>query len=483
MTPDIRYAWRVCAVASIGLVLIGVAGSTLNVALPAVVRHFKAGPLESSWILLSYLLVMTASMVFFGRVADLWGRRETYLAGFALFTIASLLAGFSPNVWFLIAMRMLQAAAAAMILANGAVIITHAFPPEKLSRGMGVYIGTLSVAQLTGPTLGGFIADTAGWQWIFWINVVPGIASVTLGALILRKVPRGPKQPIDGLGNALIFAALSALLLALSETGSVLITYGGAIVFVVLVPLIWLVERRASHPVFDTRLFAGRLLVLGNFASFCNAVSRSALLLLAALYFQVARGVDALTAGVSVLPLAVGMAVASPIAGLLRVSPYAVTVGGAVFSSAGLGLLMANIDPATPYWVLAVGLFVAGCGSGTFLTGNTTQMMSALPADSLGVVNGLRLMIMNVGLVLSVGLSLTLLTSSVPPAVRDQVYAATLAQLSPVAVGQLMDGFRLTYAVLFCVSLLGALSAALARGPRRRPGSPVWPTTASSTRS
>lgn len=291
---QLRYAWRVCAVTSLGLILIGIAGSTLNVALPVVVRHFRAGALESGWILLAFLLVNTASLVFFGRVADLLGRREVYLAGFALFTVASLLAGLSPGVWFLIAMRVLQAIGAAMILANGTVIITDAFPPERLSQGMGVYIGTLSVAQLAGPTLGGLIAETAGWQWIFWVNVPAGLVALVVGAAILRKVPRRPRQPVDALGNVLVFAALSSALLALSEAGSSGLSSPvvpvGAAVFVVLVPLIVLVERRSPNPVLDLRLFGGRLLACANLASFCNALARSALILVVALYFQAARG-------------------------------------------------------------------------------------------------------------------------------------------------------------------------------------------------
>ncbi|MGP4095160.1 MFS transporter [Nonomuraea sp. KM90] len=464
-----RYAWRVCAVTSLGLVLIGIAGSTLNVALPTVVRHFHADALESGWILLSFLLVNTASLVFFGRVADLLGRREVYLTGFALFTLASLLAGLSPDVWFLIAMRVLQAIGAAMILANGTVIITDAFPPDRLSQGMGVYIGTLSVAQLAGPTLGGLIAETAGWQWIFWVNVPAGLVALGVGAAILRKMPRQPKVPVDALGNVLVFAALSALLLALSEAGtggfSSPVVLAGAGVFAVLLPVIFLTARRSPNPVLDLRLFGGRLLTYANLASFCNALARSALILVVALYFQAARGVDAFEAGLSVLPVPVGIGLASPVVGMLgrKVSPYALSIGGALLSAAGLGTLMLTADPATPYWVIGIGLFVAGCGSGTFLTGNTTQVMRALPSGSLGVVNGFRVMVMNVGIVISVGLSLSVLTGSVGPALREQVYAGTLSTLSPVAVGQLMDGFQRAYAVLFAVALAGAVLAALAR--------------------
>ncbi|GAA4526118.1 MULTISPECIES: MFS transporter [Nonomuraea] len=476
VSPDqarLRYAWRVCSVTSLGLILIGMAGSTLNVALPTVVRHFHATPFQSGWILLAFLLTNTASLMFFGRVADLLGRREVYLAGFALFTLASLLAGFSPDVWFLVAMRVLQAVGAAMILANGTVIITEAFPPDRLSQGMGVYMGTLSVAQLAGPTLGGLIASTAGWQWIFWVNVPAGLAAVVWGAVTLRKMPRGPRRPVDALGNALVFSALSAVLLALSEAGSGGLTspvvLAGAGVFALLVPLIVIVERRAAHPVLDLRLFGGRMLACANLASFCNAVARASLILVVALYFQAARGLGPFEAGLSVLPVPVGMGLASPIVGALgrRVSPYALSIGGALMSSAGLGALLLATDPGTPYWVIGLGLFVAGCGSGTFLTGNTTQVMGALPSGSLGVVNGFRLMVMNVGVVLSVGLSLSVLGSAVGPEVRAQVYAGTLSRLSPVALDQLMAGFQRTYAVLFAVALAGAALAALARSPRR----------------
>lgn len=122
--------------------------------------------------------------------------------------------------------------------------------------------------------------------------------------------------------------------------------------------------------------------------------------------------------------------------------------------------------------MIGIGLFVCGCGSGAFLTGNTTQVMSALPEESRGVVNGFRMMVMNVGVVLSVATTLSVLTASVAPALRDQVYAGTLSQVSPVALRQLMTGFRTTYLVLFCVALLGVLFAAIASTPDIRRSRP-----------
>ncbi|MEW9528618.1 MFS transporter [Microbispora sp. NPDC049125] len=458
----LRYAWRVCSVTGLGLALIGVGSSTLNVALPEVVRHFRAGPLASSWVLLANSLVSTATLVLFGRVADLLGRREVYLVGFALFTGASLLAGLAPDVGVLIAARAVQGLGAAMILANGTVIITGAFPPDRLSQGLGVYMAILSVAQLAGPTLGGLIADTLGWRWIFWINVPAGVAALLWGALVLRKTPRGPRRPVDALGNLVVFAALSAALIAISQSDPL-----AGVIAVLLVPALVLVERRAANPVLSLTLFGGRMLVFANLASFGNALARSSLILLAGLYFQAARGVDALAAGLGVLPVPVGMTVAAPIAGALgrRVTPYALSVGGCVLTATGLLVLTLSAGAATPYWVIGAGLFLTGCGSGAFLTGNTTQVMSALPPGSLGVVNGFRIMIMNTGSVLSVATTLTVLTGSVPAGLRAQVYAGTLSRVSPVALERLMTGFQRTYLALLCVAVLGVLCAAMASTP------------------
>ncbi|MFO7253318.1 MAG: MFS transporter [Actinomycetes bacterium] len=471
-TPEhdarMRYAWRVVSVTGIGIALIGLSVSTLNVALPVMVRHFGAGPVASSWVLLSYLLVSTSTLVFFGRLADLVGRREIYLLGFALFTVASLLAGFAPAVEPLIALRALQGIGAGMILANGTVLIADAFPPGRLGRGMGVYLATFSIAQFVGPTLGGVIADVAGWRWIFWLNVPFGLAGIVWGAVTLRRTPRGPRASLDLAGNVLIFVVIAAALVALSEMGSGDFSPGvllaGALALALL-PVLVAVERRAANPALDLRLFGERLLAMANTASFWNALARASLIVVSALYFQAALGMDTLTAGLAVLPAPIGMTLASPLAGFLerRLTPYAASVAGAAIGCAGLLLLTLTADPATPYAVIAAGLFLAGAGNGMFLTGNTTYVMNLLPPGSRGVVNGFRLMIMNVGIVLSVGTSLGVLTGPVSAELRAQVYQGTLSRLSPVAVDQLMTGFTRAYAFLCAVTLLSIAFAAAAR--------------------
>src|SRR5262249_50392321 len=162
------YAWRVLSVVSMASILTALGGSSLNVALPEVVRHFHASAVAASWMLLSFMLANTVLMVVFGRLADMVGRRTMYLWGLATYTGTSLLLGFSPDAWTLVGLRVVQAAGSAMLLTNSAALITDAFPRRHLGRGMGIYIASFSVAQLVGPTLGGFLTHRFGWEWVFW---------------------------------------------------------------------------------------------------------------------------------------------------------------------------------------------------------------------------------------------------------------------------------------------------------------------------
>ncbi|MEU9025391.1 MFS transporter, partial [Actinomadura sp. NPDC048394] len=129
-----RIAWWTLSVVTMASVLMGLGGNSLNVALPAVVRHFRASPVQASWILLSFMLANTVLIIVFGRFADMFGRRAMYLAGLAAYTLGSLLLGLAPTAWTVVGLRVLQAAGAAMLLANSAAILTDVFPRQHLGR-------------------------------------------------------------------------------------------------------------------------------------------------------------------------------------------------------------------------------------------------------------------------------------------------------------------------------------------------------------
>ncbi|MEV0616929.1 MFS transporter [Nonomuraea sp. NPDC050404] len=468
-TTPIGYAWRTLSVVSLASMLTGLGGSAINVALPEIARHTGAGATAAGWILLGYQLTTTVLMVVFGRLADLFGRRRMYLLGLGTYTLAAFLAGLAPNAWVIVAMRVLQAAGAAMLLTNSAALVSDAFPRERLGEGMGVYVASFSIAGLIGPTLGGLLVGSLGWQWVFWFNVPLGLLCLLWGAIVLRRPESGSRDGgLDGTGNVLVLATLGGLLLALSEVTRLgwdhPVVLGGLAAFAVGLPLFLLRETRAAHPVVDLGLFRERGFAYGTLASFLNAVARMGMVFLVALYFQAVRGDDPVEAGVKVLPLAISALIASVTSGFLQrlMSARTLAAAGAAMTTCGLVVMCAVMSATMPYAAVAAGLVLIGLGSGVFLPANNTAILDGLPSGRLGIVNAMRLMLQNTGNVVGTAMVLSIITAPLPAVLHQQVFAGTLAQLSGVAVEQLVTGYRWALGSMAAISVLTVL-ACLAR--------------------
>ncbi|NUR88213.1 MAG: MFS transporter, partial [Nonomuraea sp.] len=449
----LRYAWRAVSVTGLGMLLTGLNSSSLNVALPTVVEHFHADAFLATWVLLAYMLVSSVGLVVFGRVADLFGRRGTYLLGFVVFTAASLVAGFSPSIEALLAARVAQACGSAMILANSSAILTDAFPPARLGRGMAVYMAIISAGGLVGPSFGGFLAGAAGWQWVFWFNVPVGVVAIVWGAVTLRPVAPGARERLDVTGILLLFCWLGGLLLALSQAGALGWSnpwvVAGALAFLAGLPVFAVTQWRGRAPLMDLRLFADGRFTLANLAAVLNSLGQFSIVLVISLFLQSARQLEPAQAGLAVLPVPAASTLGSLVAGPLtgRFHPRTVAVAGSALSAAGMAVLLFSLDPGVPYGLLGTALALVGAGTGVFITANTTAIMMDAPQDRLGVVNGLRLMLVNVSTVVSTAMSLTIVASALPVAERRLVYGADPARLAGMAA-DLLDGYRRAVAVL-----------------------------------
>jgi EmrB/QacA subfamily drug resistance transporter len=468
-TTPVGYAWRTLSVVSLASVLTGLGGSAINVALPEIARHTGADATAAGWILLGFQLTTTVLMVVFGRLADLFGRRRMYLLGLATYTVAALLAGMAPNAWVIVAMRVVQAVGAAMLLTNSAALVSDAFPRERLGEGMGVYVASFSIAGLIGPTLGGLLAASLGWRWVFWFNVPIGLICLVWGAIVLRPTVRDERERgLDLPGSMLVLVTLGGLLLALSEFTRLgwghPVVLAGLAGFVVGLPLFFLQESRAAHPVVDLSLFRDRAFAFGTLASFLNAVARMGMVFLVALYFQAVRGDDPVQAGLKVLPLAIAAMIASVSSGFLQrlMSARTLAVAGASATTCGLVAMLAVMSSSTPYAAVAGALVLIGLGSGVFLPSNTTAILDGLPSERLGIVNAMRLMLQNTGNVVGTGLVLSIITAPLPAALHQSVFAGTLSHLQNGAVEQLVTGYRWALSTMAAISVLTVL-ACLAR--------------------
>jgi EmrB/QacA subfamily drug resistance transporter len=462
---QIRYAWRVVSVVGLASVLTALGGSALNVALPEIARQTGASAAAASWILLSFQLTTTVLMVAFGRLADIYGRRTMYLLGLATYTLASLAAGFAPDPWLIVALRVLQAAGTAMLLTNSAALITDAFPRARLGEGMGVYTACFSIAQLVGPTMGGFLVENLGWRWVFWYNVPVGVFCLIWGAIVLRRFrPESRERGLDLPGNMLVLICLGGLLLALSEVSRrglddplILAGFGA---FAVTLPLFVFLELRHRRPVVDLRMFRGSSFGLGTLTSFLNSASRVGVVFLLALFFQAVNGDDPVTAGVKVLPMAIAAMIFSATSGFLQrlIRPHTLAVLGTGTMTCGLGLLLGTISTDVPYPVTAAALVIIGIGSGMFMPSNTTVLLESIPTERVGSANAMRLMLQNTGMVVGTALSLSIIVLPLPLSMHDHVFTGTLSDISATATEQLVTGYRYALTCMISISVLAVIA-------------------------
>ncbi|MFC9788216.1 MFS transporter [Rhodococcus sp. NPDC127528] len=467
-----RPVW-VLVVASFTAFLGGINQGTLNVALPVIAVGLGSGPTATSWILLSYLVGMVGTILVFGRVADMIGRRRVFLAGMTLFAVSSALSALAPGAVALIAGRALQGIAAAMMFATGAAMIAAVYPPRRLGSAMGIFFAVNSVAQIVGPVLGGIIVSGPGWRWLFWVNVPIAVAAYLAG---LRVLPRRSDDPrsggFDWAGAGLSVAAIVSGVAALS-TGNERGWTSPLIVVLVLVAAVSLVvflwwERRFSFPILDLSLFTDRVFRWANVSSFLSCAVRFPLILLIALMFQTVHALGPAVAGLAVVPLSIGTMLAALAYGVLErwFSHYWLGVAGSLVTVVGVLLLLPTVSGSAYLQLTAVGGFVSGTGTGILLTANGAALLLDCDRSKLGVISGVRALLQMLGNVIGVAGCLVVLAAPLSGPDRSAVYSRSGEALGPGAATALGQGFQIAFTVLAVVALLGALASAAARSHR-----------------
>src|SRR6478609_2598836 len=315
-----HYRWWALSCTSLGMLLAALNSGTLIIALPDLERALGTSLLTLVWVILAYMIASTVLVLSAGRLSDLFGRKRAYVAGFAVFAAASLGAGFSADGTELILWRIVQGVGAAFLFANAAALVTDAFPREQLGLAMGTNTMIAAVGLVIGPVLGGALVSIS-WHWVFWFNVPLGLAGGLWGWLVLHELARKDAQRgYDLLGTATFVAGLTGLVLGISKGGisgwNDPVVIGGLIAGAVFLPAFLFVESRSRSPMLDLTIFENRMFSAAAAAAFLNGLSRFALLFVFVLYFQGVKGDDPITAGVKLTPMAIGMLIASPLAGV-----------------------------------------------------------------------------------------------------------------------------------------------------------------------
>jgi EmrB/QacA subfamily drug resistance transporter len=448
------------------MLLATINSGTLIIALPDLERALGTGILALVWVILAYMIASTVLVLTAGRLSDMFGRKRAYVGGFVLFGIASLGAGFATDGTVLILWRIVQGIGGAFLFANAAAVVTDAFPREQLGLAMGTNTMVAAVGLVIGPVLGGVLVDIS-WHWVFWFNVPFTALGSIWAALILRELVRPDQlRGLDPLGTATFVLGLTGLVYGVSRGGisgwDDALTIGGIVVGAVLLPLFVLIERRQRAPMLDLTIFQNRMFSAATAAAFINGLSRFALLFVFVFYFQGVKGDDPITAGIKLAPMAIGMLIASPLAGIWadRHGSRALAASGMVVG--GLALAgMTTLTVSSPGWQSSMWLFIVGVGSGMFNSPNTAAMMGTVPPQRRGIAAGARTMLQNTGAVLSIAFVLAIVTSSIPTEVLLSIFSGVTTGLSDAALEPFIHNMHTALWVLAATSMVGAVVSLL----------------------
>ena len=447
------------------MLLATINSGTLIIALPDLERSLKTSLLELVWVILVYMIASTVLVLSAGRLSDQFGRKRAYIGGFLVFAVASLGAGFAGGGTELILWRIVQGIGGAFLFANAAAIVTDAFPREQLGLAMGTNTMVAAVGLVIGPVLGGALVAIS-WHWVFWFNVPFGIAGSVWAALILREVSgRSEDRSFDALGTITFLIGLTGLVYGISKGGisgwgspGVIV---GLILAAILLPAFVLVERHHKSPMLDLTIFRDRLFSTAAGAAFVNGLARFALMFVFVFYFQGVQGNSPILAGVKLAPLAVGMLIASPLAGIWADRRGSRTLAVLGMLVTGLGLaLMTTLERHTPYIWPCLYMFIVGIGSGMFNSPNTAAMMGTVAPHRRGIAAGARVLVQNTGAVISIAFVLAIVTSAVPKAVLFKVFSGLANHISNAQLTPFIANMHTALWCLTAASLVGAVIAA-----------------------
>jgi EmrB/QacA subfamily drug resistance transporter len=403
-------AYRLAVIAvCIGAFMGQLDASIVTLAFPSLARSFHAGAAAVTWVGLSYLLVLVATVAAVGRFADMAGRKLLYVYGFAIFIVGSALCANAPSLLALDAFRALQAIGAAMLQANSVAIIALAVPASRLGRSLGIQGAAQALGLALGPSVGGLLLAAGGWRLIFLVNIPVGLVGM-VAALVF--VPRSrhlqTRVPFDWGGFAMFFPAVVALVFVISEGNTIgwdsAAILGGLVGAVVLGAFFVRRERRHPAPMVDVRLFLRPAFTAGMATSLLAFVVLFGILVVVPFYFERSLGASTIRTGLELMAMPVALGLVAPWSGRAadRVGARLPAMAGMTIVTGGL-VGLAVWRPGT--WGFVALLATVGAGLGLFNSPNNAGIMASVPQDQSGAASGLMNMSRGLGTALGLATS------------------------------------------------------------------------------
>jgi EmrB/QacA subfamily drug resistance transporter len=381
--------------------------SAVGITLPAIQNALSATAVELSWVEGGYMLSLAVILLPLGRLADILGRRRTFVWGTAWFTVATLLVSLAWSIQALLVLRVLQGMGAAMINSTGVAIVTSTYPPKERGRAMGIIVGCVYAGLSVGPLMGGLMTDWAGWRAVFYLSIVPGFLAWVLACRIDQEWRPSRGEHFDLFGAVLYGAFVVSFVkgltgLARPGTGVFLL----ALAFLMAL-LFFRRSRRIEHPVLSFRLFTdNRVFTLSSLATTINYAGTFAVGFLLSLYLQVVKGFPPVHAGLILVIQPATQALLSPVAGMLsdRVNAAGMATFGMGLCGAGL-FGLGQMGAESPVWLIAGLLMLMGLGFALFASPNMSVIMGSVAPKDYSIASSLVATMRTFGMSLSMGIA------------------------------------------------------------------------------
>ncbi|HJP78151.1 MAG TPA: DHA2 family efflux MFS transporter permease subunit [Pseudonocardiaceae bacterium] len=456
--------WVALTALCFGFFMILLDTTIVSVAIPAMIKGLNASLNEIVWVTSGYLLAFAVPLLVSGRLGDRIGRKNMFIGGLAVFTLASLWCGLAGSAEMLIAARVVQGLGAAALTPQTMAFITTLFPPEKRGAPLGVWGGVGGLATIAGPLLGGVLVDNFGWQWIFMVNVPIGTVGVVASLFLLPgKLPSRP-QRFDLVGTALSGLGLFAVVFgvqngqqddwgrAIGPVTSPELIAGGVLLLIAFVWWQRIGARRGTDPLMPLALFRYGNFTSAQVAGIAIGFALTGMFLPLAIYWQSVLGLSPLMAGLLGAPMSVMSGAVAPFAGKLsdRINGKWVALTGFVAMSLGVGILVLQARPDSNPWSFTPALLLVGFGVGCVFSPLANLATSGVPLPQMGAAAG----VMNafrqvggvigsaaIGVLLQARLTVTMHTAAVsnaatlPPQFRDRFIATVDAQAATASTG------------------------------------------------
>jgi EmrB/QacA subfamily drug resistance transporter len=458
LAPENR-KWLTLGAVALGLFMIMLDNTIVNVALPSIQRDLGIGISELEWVFNGYALTFGVLMLTGGKLADLLGRRLIFIVGLAIFTGASLACGLAESGELLIGARVVQGIGSALMNPATLSIITATFPPRQRGMAIGIWAGVAALALAIGPLVGGLITQHISWNWIFFINIPVGVFAILVTRLVVDESrDTSAVQRLDLPGLLASAIGLFALTYALIEANTYGWTSGriaglfavavvGLAVFVVL-------ELRQRVPMLDLSLFKNGTFAGANTVMLLVGLAMFGVFFYNSLFIQNVMGYSAVQTGATFLPMTMLIILVAPAAG-----KYSDRVGSRWLMAVGMILLavslftFSRLDASADFWSLLPGLLVGGFGMAFVMTPTTAAAMGSVPIDQAGVGSAVLNSMRQVG-------------GSLGIAVMGAIVASEVHGLpgTPEAAAGFVTGYQHALVVASLIALAGAfLSVATVR--------------------